>query len=161
MAISHGPNGTPIDGLSALTFPVGPLNFDADFRILEDEPGRVVMADVTSPYSQLSTIRIAQSSKPNVYAGTSIDPTAFLANRRGTDTILEVREVWSDPLDATGPKLMPVRCAVTLSLPTCDAITASDVQALIARAVALAFRQGEATATNGINDLLHGVVRKD
>lgn len=161
--LATGTNDTPVGGLASLTLVVPPHNYTADFRSLEEGPGKIVMSDVTSAVDQPSTLRIAQQSKPNVYVGTSIDSSAFLANKRGTDTILEIKEVWSIT-DAAVPEflqLMPARCAITLSLPTHALITDSVVEALVCRAIAALFNQGDATSADGINALLHGVVSRD
>lgn len=161
--LSYGPNDTPVEGVTNLTLTVPPLNFDADFRTLEDEPGRWVAIDVTSPQDQPSTLRIAQQSRPNVYAGTSIDPSVFLPTKKGLDTIIEIREVWSDTesTDPTYLRLAPVRAAITLTLPDSSLVTEDSVMRLVGRAVAALFAQGDATHSAGISALLHGVVRKD
>lgn len=161
-SLAHGPNGTPVDGLSAVTYAIPPLNYDADFVAIEEGPGRVVYTDVTSAQDQPSTLRIAQQSRPNVYAGTSIDASAYLPNKKGTDTIVEVKETWSitESTDPTFLQQAPVRCAITLTLPTTAVMSYSDVQSLIGRAVAALFTQGEATAEEGLVRLLHGVVKR-
>lgn len=161
--LTHGPSGTAVEGLAAVTYTIPPLNYDADFRAIEEGVGKVVYTDVSSPQDQPSTLRIAQQSKANVYAGTTIDPSVFLANRRGSDTIIEVREVWAETesTDASYLRLMPVRAAITLSLPTAATITYSDVSTLIGRAIAGLFAQADATNEDGITGLLHGVVKRD
>lgn len=160
--LTKGPSGTPIEGLTVLTFAVAPLNYDADFRVIEEGVGKVIYTDVTSPQDQPSTLRIAQQGNANVYSRTSIDPSAYLPNRRGTDTIVEVREVWSETetTDSALLRLMPVRVAITLSLPTSPLITADAVEELVQRAVAALFTQGEATIAEGLTDLTHGVVKR-
>lgn len=160
--LTHGPNGTPIEGLSTVTIAPAPINFAEDLRVVESGPGRVVYTDVTSPQDQPSTLRIAQQSKPNVYAGTSIDPAAFLATKQGIDTVVEIREVWSevDSTDSTYLKLIPVRAAITLNLPVASQVTSTEVALLVNRVVAALFAQGDATIADGLTDLLHGVVEK-
>lgn len=161
--INMGPNGTAVSGLTALTdLAISPLNYDADFRVLEEGPSRVVMTDVTSPIDQPSTLRIAQTSRANIYAGTDIDPSAFLATRKGSDTIVEFREVWeeTDSVDATYRALIPVRCAITLTLPVSASVTPGMVQDLITRTFSALYEQGDALSVDGITDLLHGVVKR-
>lgn len=161
--LTTGPNGTAIGGLATLTLAVPPLNYDADFRALESVPGKLVMTDITSPQDQPSTIRLAQTSRPNIYAGTSIDPSAFLASRKGVDTIVEAKEVWSitDAADPSFLQLMPARAAITLTLPVSSLVTADVVMGLVGRAVAALFAQGDATHDDGIDALLHGVLSRD
>lgn len=160
--MAFGPNGTSVDGLASITLTSDPLNFDADFRIIDEGPGKVVMTDVTSPLDQPATLRVAQQSKPNVYAGSSIDPSAYIANKRGTDTIVEVREVWSitDDTDPTFLQLVPVRAAISLTLPSTNLVTADAVEQLVMRTVMSLYTQGAATMDAGLGNLLHGVVKK-
>lgn len=161
--LAYGPNSTPVEGLATLTNAIAPVNFAADFRVIEDVPGKLVMADITSSLDQPSTLRIAQQSKANIYAGTTIDPSAFLANRRGTETIVDMRETWAitDSGDPAFLQLAPARAAIMLSLPTSSLITADAVMRLVNRAVASLFAQGDATPADGVNALLHGVVSRD
>lgn len=161
-SLSYGPNGTPVEGVTAVTFAVAPLNYTADFAEVESGPGKIVYTDTTSPQDQPSTLRIAQQSRPNVYAGTSVDPSCYLPNRKGTDTIIEIREFWNltDSTDSTFLNVAPVRCAITMTLPDSSVVTADAVSRLIARGVAALFAQGDATIANGVDALLHGAVKK-
>lgn len=160
--VSYGPNGTAVSGVSSVTFPVAPLNFAADFRKLSEGPGLVVYTDVTSPQDQPSTLRIAQSSRSNVYAGTSIDPSVFLPTKQGTDTIVEIREVWSesDSTDSTYLRMFPVRLALTLTTPNANQVSIASIERLVARAIAALAAQGKDTLDEGVSALLHGVVQK-
>lgn len=162
---SFGPNGSPVGDpvITAITFPVAPINFLSDFREVEDGPGKVVYTDVTAPQDQPSTVRIAQTVRPNVYAGSSIDSSVYLPNKKGTDTIIELREIWSvvDSTDASFLLQFPIRMALTMSLPDSAYVTADSVERLVARLVACLAAQGMDTPDSGIQALLHGVVKKD
>lgn len=160
--LSHGPVRTPVEGVASLTVAPEPLNFAADFRRIDQAPGRVVYTDVTSPVSQPSTLRIAQSARPNIYAGTSIETAAMLPLKRGCDTVVEIKEVWSltDAGDPTFIQLIPVRAALTLNLPNCADITDEDVKYLVNKVIAALAEQDAATLDSGITDLLHEVVEK-
>lgn len=162
--IAYGPNGTAVAGVTAITFAVAPLNFDADFQRIDGGAGSAWIAtDVTSAREFPSTVRIAQQSRANVYAGTSIDPSCYLSTKRGTDTIVEVREVHSevDSEDSTYLKAWPMRLAITLTAPDANQVDAASIQRMLARAVAALAVQGDDELTAGLNNLLHGVVRKD
>lgn len=161
-SVSYGPNGTAVPDVTALTLALPPLNFDADFQVIEEGPGKVVMTDVTSPRTQPSTIRIAQQSRPNVYAGTTIDPAVFLPIKKGTDTVIELREVWSetDTEDSSYLRLFPVRVAITATFPDADQITAAAVARSVARVVAALAAQGDDDLIAGIEALLRGVGKK-
>lgn len=162
-SLVFGPNGTPVGGVSEVAITVAPLNYAADFRRVEEGASKIVYTDVTAPQDQPSTIRIAQQSRPNVYAGTTIDPSVFLPNKRGTDTIIEVREVWSevDSADTSYLRMFPVRAALTLTVPDASQVTVAAVQRVVQRLFAALAEQGEANTDSGIAALLHGVVCKD
>lgn len=162
LSIEHGPNDTAVGGLATVSLTVPPHNYDTDFRQTVSGPGLVVYTDVTSPTDQPSMLRIAQSERPNIYAGTSIDPSVFLPTKKGTDTIIEVREIWKevDSTDLAFVRMFPVRAALTLTVPNYGSISDEDVEALVGRVVAALFDQGAATTDTGITALLHGVVDK-
>lgn len=160
--LKYGPTSTAVGGLASITFPISPLNFVADFSAVEEGPGKVVYTDVTAPIDRPSTLRIARVVRPNIYAGTGISDAAMLPSRKGTDTVVEIKEVWelSDSLDPMFLKHLPVRAAITLNLPQSSVVTADAVERLIGRAVAAVFAQADGDMTIGINALLHDVVRK-
>jgi len=147
---------------SAITHSFGTADFADCLRVLEQGPRKVIYTDITAPVDQPSTIRIAQTSRPNIYAGTSIDPSMFLPTRKGTDTIIEVREVWSivDSVDTTYLGYAPVRAALTLTLPDGGGISAVDVLELLGRVIGmgLAADESDVTLVDGATNLLHGVV---
>lgn len=161
-SISHGPVDTTVDGVTSVSLTGPPLNYDADYRVIEEGPGKVVYTHVKSPADRPSTLRIAQTSKANVYAGSTIDPSVYLPSKRGLDTIIEVREVWAvtDSADAAFLQYAPVRAALTLSLPDSGVITADDILLLVKRVTAALFDQGEITAEPCVTALQRGVVQK-
>lgn len=151
----------PVVGDISLT--ADALNFDADWRIIDEGPGRVVYTNVQSPVDQPLTLRIAQTVRPNVYAGSAIELAAQLPTRRGCDTVIELKGTWAigDSEDATFKRMFPVRIATTMNLPLCAEITDQVViDSLLAPMIAALAANRESTLQGGINDLLHGVVEK-
>lgn len=162
-SVVTGTNGTAQAGITPLTFAMNPINFAADFRIIEEGPGKVVYTDVTAPQDQPSTIRIAQQGISNVYANTSIDPSVFLPTKAGTATLVQVREVWreTDSVDLLFQHDFPVSAGLTLNLPNASQVTAAMVETLVKRLVAAAlYAQGVQTSGTGVAALLRGVVKK-
>jgi hypothetical protein len=159
----YGPNGSSVPDVSGNIGVLGPaLNYDLDFREIESGTGFKVYTDITSPVDQPATIRIAHKERANVYAGTSIDPSVYLPTRRGVDTIIEVREVWteSDSEDSSYLRQVPVRAAITLTLPAYGNVSTEDVEHLLSRLVVSLFEQSEDSIDTGLEALLHGVVDK-
>lgn len=159
---THGPNATAVSGVTTLSFAPAPINFATDMRVIDEGPGRVLYTDVTAPTDQKSTLRLAQTSKNNIYAGTSVDPAAFLSSREGSSTIIEIRELWkeTDSADASYAGYGPVRAALTLDLPVHSMVTSLEVRKLIARVIAAVAAQGLGDLDAGVTALLHGVVQK-
>lgn len=162
-SLSHGPEGSSVAGVTALALPIAILNYD-DFKIIESGPGISKYTDITSPTDQPSTLRIAQRVRPNVYAGTSIDPTVFLASKSGTDTVVELQEVWtvSDSEDTSYRQDFPVRIGLSFTTPNSALVTADEVRYLVGRVIAAMFdQQSNNTLDNtGLTALLHGVTTR-
>jgi len=160
--VTFGPNSTPVEGLASLTLTMPPLNFLADYKEVDEGPGRVLYTDISSPREQPATLRIAQTSRANVYAGSTIDPMVFLPNKKGTDTIVELRQIVAvtDTEDSTFLEMFPVRIAVTTTYPDTSYLTANALESLLLQVVAAHFEQGAATVDSGLTLLSHGVVKK-
>jgi len=141
------------------------INWNADYRILSQSPGEVVFTDVLSTIDRPRTFRVSQRVKPNVYAGTNIDPSVYLPNRQGLDTLIEYRDVLTitDSGDATYRADVPVKVGITISVPVgtdlVDATLVADT--LLPAAIAGCFNPNEASPFHtGMTDLLHGVLVK-
>jgi len=160
-SIVTGPTDTAFSGSTTLAVPIPGLNWTADFRMLPSSPGEVVATNVTTPVDQPETVRFSQRAKANIYQGTNIDPTAYLPVKNGTSTLLELRQtlVETDSGDASYRKLIPVRAAITLDIPSYGNVTAAMVLSLVQRAVALAFEKGVVTST-GLSAIQRGVLKK-
>lgn len=159
--VAYGPNGTVVGGLADVVLTFDPLNFVADFRIVEEGVGKAVYTDITAPQDRPSTLRIAQSVRPNVYAGTGISDSAMLPSRKGTDTVVEIKEVWEATDSVSGAIThLPVRLAITANLPQSSLVTADAVERLITRALASLYSQADGDMSAGLNTLLRGVVKK-
>lgn len=160
--IVYGPTGTAVEGVAAVTFAVPPLNFDEDFSLIDEGKGSIVFTDITSPTDQPSTLRIAQRPVANVYSRSSIDPSLYLATKRGTDMIIEVLETHMehDSVDSSLDKAWPARFALTMSTPDAAQVDAASIKRGVARLVAALAAMGDATLDAGIDKLRHGVVRK-
>lgn len=159
--ISTGYTDTAIAGNPAMTVTIGKINWAADHRMTQDDPGEVILTNVTSPVDQPETSRFSQRKVANVYSSTDIDPSAYLPNKAGTATLLELREIWAetDSVDTTYRKLMPMKAGITLTLPANPNITSDQVRDFLLRAVSLAFETGTVTSA-GIAALTRGVMRK-
>jgi hypothetical protein len=159
--ISAGYTDSPVTGFASLDLSLPALNYEEDFRLLHDEPGEVVMTNVTAPIDQPETIRFASRKVGNVYAASDIDPSAYLPTRQGVSTLVETRQVWEETstTDDSYRKLVPVRCGISITVPSYGALTAEMVEDLILRTVAALYDQADDTSA-GIASILRGVLAK-
>lgn len=161
-SVSLGPNPTAVGGVASVGFAPAPINFSTDMKKIETGPGKVIYTDVTAPSDRRYTLRIAQQSRPNIYAGTTIDPSVFLSSKRGTDTVVEIKGILevTDSVDTTFLQQAPYRLALTMTLPESQFISATEMKAMLDRLVAALATQGDDEILAGLTNLAHGVVEK-
>lgn len=160
-SIATGYTDTAIAGNPAMTVTVGKLNYGADFRKSSVASAEVIATNVTCPVDQPETLRISQKPISNIYANLDVDPSGYLPNKKGSATLLEMREIWveTDSVDATYRKYIPVKVGLTLQLPQYAAVTSALAQAAALRAVSMLFEQG-VVDTTGMDALIRGVLAK-
>lgn len=158
------PDITPVPEGTPITLSFSALNFPADWRAIEEAPGKVVYTNIQAPIDQPCTLRIAQVARPNVYSGTGIEPSAQCATKRGCDTVVELKMVWklTDSGDPTFVQYLPVRVALTMNLPVNSSITADNVlaDAILPLLGGIASSATDMGLQPGLTELLHGVVEK-
>jgi hypothetical protein len=160
--LTKGYADTAISGGSSQAFTLAPLNFGADFRILSNVAGEVVLTNVTCPADQPETIRVSQREVTNIYANTNIDTSAYAPVKNGTATLIEMRGNWveTDSTDASWRKIIPVKVGLTLTLPAYGStLTGATLLNFVSRAVSAAFEQNTNDST-GLVALQHGVLLK-
>lgn len=158
--ITTGPTDTTVAGAQSLTIPVA-LNYGTDYRVLAKEPGNVVAINVTPVLDQPETLRFASRKVSNIYAGTDIDPSAFLPTRAGQDVLVQLRQTWAetDSGDVSYRKLIPMTANITLRVPSYANVTSDMVAAFAKRAFVALFEQG-LNDSSGLNALMRGVLQK-
>lgn len=160
-----GPNNTPVTGDTPFALSVDSLDWEGEFSLISEVPGKVVYGDRTAPVDRPANITIAQRSRANVYAGTSIDPSMYLPTKRGLDTLVEITQVLevTDDQDTTYLKQVPVRLALTMTTPITSAVDDSTLYALVFRLIQAVTQPNldvEAGFNAGLDGLLRGILRK-
>jgi len=143
------------------------VDFSKTFAPQSASADQVLYTAVGSPLDQETTLRLAQRKVANVYAGTSVDASAYLPTRQGVSTLIEYKhvfEVISDS-DTTRRMLAPVRLGLSFTTPSHGFLTASMVVDMISDLLGLiGSGQGvvddDTYVTAGIGSLLHGVKTK-
>lgn len=135
--LSAGPYGTLVPNVPGYVVGLSALDL-ANFQVVESSPGVVKYTNIAAPMDRPSTLKRAHRVRKNVYAGTSIDPMAFLPNKQGSDIMVEVQEVWSitDESDASFRQDFPVRCAISITVPNNELVTGQEVKDLLGRTLA-------------------------
>jgi hypothetical protein len=156
--ISTGYTDTPIGGVSSLTFPRAILNFQKDFRVKTNNPGKeVVLTNLTSPIDRPENIRIAYTDIANIYSGTGVDPTALATTKRGVSILCQVTDVISvtDSVDADYRIDLPVSAHMVIKVPSNGNVDSAMVQTLVGRLLSSLFDQGVST-TARLDAILRG-----
>lgn len=145
---SVGYTDTPIEGVTALTYPRSVLNFNTDFRVKKNLAGsEVVLTNLTSPTDRPERIRIAYSEIPNIYNGTGVEASVSAPTKKGVSILVQVTEVISvtDSTDADFRVDLPVSYHLVVKVPVSEYITASDIHTGIGRLVSSLFDSGVTT----------------
>lgn len=155
---SNGYTDTPINGVSSLEFPRGLLNFQKDFKVKSNSPGKeVVLTNITSPIDRPEKIRIAFSDIANVYSGTGIEASVLAPTKRGVSILVQVTDIISvtDDADADYRIDLPVSYHLVIKVPASEYLTAADVKTGIGRLLSSLFDTG-VTTTSRLEAILRG-----
>lgn len=156
--ISNGFIDTPVSGVPSLTQPRAVLNFEADFRVKSNQPGKeMVLTNITSPIDRPEKIRIAYSDIANVYSGTGIEASVLAPTKRGVSILAQVTDVISvtDDVDSDYRIDLPVSYHLVIKVPASQYVTASTVQAGIGRLLSSLYDTGVAN-TSRLEAILRG-----
>lgn len=155
--VSYNFTDTAISGVSSLNFARGLVNFGADFKVKQDEPGEAVITNLTSPLSFPEKFRFGVSEVVDVYKGAGLDSSLYAPSRRGISVLGQVTEVWTvtDSADASYQVALPVSAHLVIKVPNNENITPSMVQMLVGRLVSGLFETGS-TGPTRLAGLLRG-----
>lgn len=161
-SVNYGPNGTDVPTIGTIDMSVEPINFDADFLPLVDDPGVNIYVDATSPVDRPSTLRFATRDVSNVYAGTDIDASVFLSSRKGRDIVVQAQEVHAitDSEDVDYLRHYPIKATLTINTPLDASIDSAVLVHMVHRILGALASQGEDGVSVGLAALLRGVTSK-
>ena len=151
---------TPISGVSSLNFARGLLNYGADFKIKSDEPGEVIMTNLTCPVVYPEKIRVSVSDVANVYTGSSIEPSLYAPTKRGTSLLVQLTEIWkvTDTVDSSFEAALPVSAHIVIKVPNHELVTPAAVTTLVGRLISGLYETGSTTNTR-LTALLRGSLK--
>lgn len=139
---------TPIDGNPTLTLPRGSVNFGADWRVRSDEPGEVIITNLTSPIDRPEKFRFAMNDIKDIYRNTGIDPTLYVSSRRGASVLCQLIDTWTviDSADPSYEQVLPVEGHIVLKIPAAEIITADMIVTFVGRLISGLFATGSMTS---------------
>lgn len=150
---------TPIDGVSSLVFARGLVNFAKDFKVKSEEPGEVLLTNLTSPVVYPEKIRISVSDVANVYNGSSVEPSLFAPTKKGTSLLVQVTEIFKVTDSVTSQEVaLPVSVHFVVKVPNHELVTPTIVENLIGRALSCLYDTGVSTTTR-LTALLRGSLK--
>lgn len=159
-ALSKNYTDTAISGVSSLNFARGLLNFGADFKVKSDEPGEVILTNLTSPVIYPEKMRISTSDVSNVYSGSSIEASLYSPTKRGTSVLIQMTEIWkvTDDTDTSYEVALPVSAHLVIKVPNHELVTPEAVQTLVGRLISGLYDSGS-TQTTRLSALLRGSLK--
>lgn len=157
---SLGYTDTVIDGVTVLAFPRGLVNYGADWSVKNNGNGSEVTL-IHSTGSDLSVppekIRYSYAPIANIFAGTGVEPTSFVPNRKGVSLLAQITQVWviTDDADPTYRVELPVSAHLVLKVPLSEYVTAARIEALNGRLMSGLYETGSLT-TERFDKLIRG-----
>lgn len=136
------------------------IDFATNFAKDDDSANEAVVTNINAPVARPSTFRFLTESVSNVYNDTKIDPALRSDKvRRGRKVLVTKRDVWklTDSADASFEVALPVSGNLTLRVPNCEDITASDLFKFVMDLVSAAFQETGTADGTRIIELLRGV----
>jgi hypothetical protein len=146
--IKAGYTDTPVEGVTALTFPRAVLNLKQDFRVKANNNGKeVVLTNITSPIDRPENIRLAYTDVANIYNGTGIEPSVASPTKKGVSVLAQVTDVISvtDTADADFRIDLPLSAHLVIKVPASEYITSAQVQAVVGRLLSSLFDTGSSS----------------
>jgi hypothetical protein len=144
--LNYGFTDTPVEGVTGpLNFQRDVLNFQKDFRVKTNNPGKeVVLTNITSPVDRPENVRLAYQDIANIYSGTGIEPSVLSPSKKGVSILAQVTEVLSitDTTDASYRVDKPASAHLVLKLAQDEMITPTVVEKLIGRLLSSLYDSG-------------------
>lgn len=127
--------------------PIPDLTY-TDFGIEAFQADKVSIVNKTSPMDQLEHVRFQCQEVPDIYKGSSIDPSAYSASRKGVSVAVVLNDVLrvTESTDPTYQLDLPCKATLTLVVPQSTYLTADLIMALLKRNVAAWFDTGVVTS---------------
>lgn len=145
---------SPATGTRALA--ASPINYAADWRIVSESPGEVVLTNLLADIGTPEKVRIAVSDIADIFKGSGITPPTInqVSGAQGVSILLQ-ETVTIQGGDGT---LYPATAHIVLKLPKTALMVGADVESLVERLLGHMYETGSASLTTRIEALMRGSI---
>lgn len=147
VALNH--TDSAVDGVSTLSLDLDILNYGTDFVVVQDEPGEVILSNLTSPVGKAEKIRMAYNVVKDVYKSADIDSSLQVVSKRGSKLFGQLTQVYTvtDDTDTTYEKAIPMEAHIVMTIPDDEIVTDAMVYDLLTRSISMFLETGVSTDT--------------
>jgi hypothetical protein len=156
--LSMGYTDTPVEGVTALTFPRAILNFKEDWRVKSNNNGKeIILTNLKAPVDRPETIRIARSEVTNVFSGSPVEPTIYTSSKKGASLLIQHISVptATDSTDSSFRVDEPIKIHVVAQARNSEFITAQVLIDHLGRLISALYDSG-VDNTSRLDALLRG-----
>lgn len=142
----------------ARTLSPSPINFGADWRVLSDEPGEVVLTHINVPTSRPVKARFAVSEVADIYKGSLIEAPAMFSPGSSRRGLALLNQLVLTGMDGNG-QLSPYTVGITARIPTTAEMSPDDLVVAIQQLLGLLFETGASDTASRLSSLLHQALK--
>lgn len=140
-----------------------PINYRADWRVISEKAGEVVMTDILRDLALPETIRIASAEIADIFKGSPIEAPVVLggtgsAIKKGISILIQLNGI-STITNGTSQDGYPFQAHLVLKIPLGgrqETITAANIDSIVGRLLGHLYSTGEGSTTNRLEALLRG-----
>lgn len=134
--------------------------YKEDFAIYEDEAGKTVLTNLTSPMDQPETVRYQYQHVANIYNGSDVDPSFWSQNKNGYSVVVDVKNNLRVTDSEAGKEIIyPVKAHLVFSAPKSQHITAGEIEHVISRILGFLSSTDTEALDDHINSLMRSATR--
>jgi hypothetical protein len=161
MAVVVNPSWTDTTGGSTHEITLPSVNFGTDWRVLSQEPSRLVLTNLTTPLGYEETVTRERRLVNDMYSGTNVDKALYAATRKGVQfhqALKHVRRATSTE-DPTFELALPSAANFTYSCVQSSLFTVAMAVEDIERAIACLYETRDTLLNGGVEALLRGSLK--
>lgn len=134
-------------------------NYGADFRVVSEKPGEVILSNINADRATPEVIRIAWSEVADVFKGSKVTPTAR-AIKSGTSVLVQLNAVMQY-IDDAGINIdnYPIGAHLVLKVPSGVAVNYEFIIVMIQTLLGSLHETGDATPHDRVEALLRGILK--